>query len=209
MLLYNEVLVYNKGFLMKSSIEKSITKNSLYQSHEFIKMAVKTGDVVIDATAGNGGDTVFLAKLVGDHGMVYSFDIQPTALEKTAEKLKAEGLEKRVTQINDSHANMCKHVDRTVKAVMFNLGYLPGGDHNISTKGISTIAAIESAMKLISVNGIITIVVYYGGDSGFEEKEQVLKYIESIDCKRFTVLKTEFVNQINCPPILICIEKLA
>ncbi len=193
---------------MNGSIEKSILKNSLYQSHEIVRTAVKSGDIVIDATCGNGGDTVFLAKLVGDQGRVYSFDIQAAALDKTAEKLRAEGIEKRVTLINDSHSNMCDYVDCSVKAVMFNLGYLPGGDHNISTKGPSTIKAVESAMKMISIDGIITLVVYYGGDSGFEEKEQVLKFIESIDNKSFTVSKTEFVNQINCPPILVCIEKL-
>lgn len=194
---------------MNRSIENSILKNSLYLSHEIIQKTVKNGDTVVDATAGNGKDTVFLAELVGDKGRVYSFDIQAAAIEKTAEKLKAKGLDKRVVLINDSHANMCKHVDCSVKAVMFNLGYLPGGDHDICTKASSTIEAVESAMRLISVNGIITIVVYHGGDSGFEEKEQVLKYIQSIDSRQFTVSKTEFVNQINCPPILICIEKLA
>lgn len=194
---------------MNRSIENSILKNSLYLSHEIIQKTVKNGDTVVDATAGNGKDTVFLAELVGDKGRVYSFDIQAAAIEKTAEKLKAKGLEKRVILINDSHANMCKHIDGSVKAVMFNLGYLPGGDHDICTKAPSTIEAVESAMRLISVNGIITIVVYHGGDSGFEEKEQVLKYIQSIDSRQFTVSKTEFVNQINCPPILICIEKLA
>jgi tRNA G37 N-methylase Trm5 len=194
---------------MSRSIENSILKNSLYLSHEIIQKTVKNGDTVVDATTGNGKDTVFLAELVGDQGRVYSFDIQTVAIEKTTEKLKAKGIEKRVILINGSHANMCKHIDGSVKAVMFNLGYLPGGDHDICTKASSTIEAVESAMRLISVNGIITIVVYHGGDSGFEEKEHVLKFIQSIDSRHFTVTKTEFVNQINCPPILICIEKIS
>ncbi len=193
---------------MNRDIEKCIIKNSLHQSHDIVTRAVKPGNTVIDATAGNGGDTVFLAGLVGPEGRVWSFDIQRQAHEKTLEKLKANGLDAVVTQICDSHANLDEYVREPVKAVMFNLGYLPGGDHNIGTKGASTITALNKAMELIEVNGIITVAVYYGGVSGFEEKEQVLEFVRTIDGKRFNVSQTEFVNQINCPPILICIEKL-
>lgn len=194
---------------MNRSIENCIIRNSLYQSHDIIRKAVKPGDTVIDATAGNGGDTLFLAELVGSEGKVYSFDIQQEALERTFQKLKAAGLEERAMLINDGHEHMKEHVHGEMSAIMFNLGYLPKGDHRIGTKGDSTIAAVESALDLIKRNGIITIVIYYGGDSGFEEKEQVLEYIKSIDCRRFTVSATDFVNQINCPPILVCIEKLS
>lgn len=193
---------------MNRSIENCIIKNSLHQSHDIIKKAAKPGDTVIDATAGNGGDTVFLAELVGSEGRVYSFDIQQEALDRTFVKLKAVGLEERVTLVRDGHEHMKEHVQGEVSAIMFNLGYLPKGDHQIGTMGGTTIAAVESAMDLIKRNGTITIVIYYGGDSGFEEKEQVLEYIRDVDCRRFTVSKTDFVNQINCPPILVCIEKL-
>jgi len=189
--------------------EKCVIKNSLNQSHDIVMKVVQPGDTVIDATAGNGGDTVFLAELAGSEGKVYSFDIQQTALDRTREKLKMLGLDDRAELICDSHENMDLYVKQPVKCVMFNLGYLPGGDHKIGTRGNSTIAAIQKAMELIVLNGIITVVVYYGGDSGFEEKEQVLEFIKTIDCKKFTVSKTEFVNQINCPPILVCIEKIA
>ncbi len=188
--------------------EKSIIKNSLGQSHEFIRKAVKEGDTVIDATAGNGGDTLFLAKLVGNAGKVYSFDIQAKAHENTRDKLNSANLQGQVEQIQDGHQNMDRYVKEEVRAVMFNLGYLPGGDHDIGTKGDTTAEAIKKAMDLLAVNGIITIVVYYGGDSGFGEKEFILEYIEGIDNRQYTVMRTEFVNQINCPPILICIERL-
>lgn len=193
---------------MNRNIEKCIIKNSLHQSHEIIGKIVKPGDTVIDATAGNGGDTVFLAGLVGPAGHVWSFDIQQQALDRTLEKLKQSNLEGIVTLICDSHSDMDAYVRGPVRAVMFNLGYLPGGDHNIGTRGPSTVTAIKKATELIEVNGLVTVVVYYGGDSGFEEKEQVLDFVKTIDYKRFTVSQTEFVNQVNCPPILICIEKL-
>lgn len=188
--------------------EACVIKNSLYQSHEIAARTVKPGDHVIDATCGNGGDTLFLAGLAGEEGKVYSFDIQQEALDRTSDKLKKEGMYDRVELIHDSHERMDDYVKEKVRCVMFNLGYLPGGDHSIGTKGESTIAAVKRAMELLVVNGIITIVVYYGGDSGFDEKEEVLEFIKTIDCRQFTVSKTEFVNQINCPPILICIEKL-
>jgi tRNA G37 N-methylase Trm5 len=193
---------------MNSSNEKCVIKRPLQQSHDIVRGVVKAGDTVIDATAGNGGDTLFLARLVGPEGMVFCFDIQKSALDRTLEKLKLEGLEDRATLVNDGHENMGIHVKCSINAIMFNLGYLPGGDHHIGTTGNTTIKALESAMELIRINGIITIIVYYGGDSGFEERDQVLEYIRRIDHKRFIVSMTEFVNLINCPPILICIEKL-
>jgi tRNA G37 N-methylase Trm5 len=186
-----------------------VLKNSLELSHEYIKKVVKQGDIAVDATAGNGNDTLLLARLVGSTGKVYSFDIQEKAIIKTKEKLVHNDMDRRVKLIKDGHQNMGLYIkEKSIKAVMFNLGYLPGGDHSIATRAETTIPAIETAMGLIVQKGIITIVVYYGGDSGFDEKIRLLDYIESIDSKKFTVMKTEFVNQINCPPILIVIEKI-
>lgn len=184
-------------------------KNSLAQSHEFVKNFVKKGDTVIDATAGKGNDTVFLAELVGEEGKVYSFDIQDAAINSTKIKIVENGYENRVKQIKAGHQNLDLYVEEIVNCVMFNLGYLPGGDHNIGTKAETTILALEKSMKLLSNGGVISMVVYYGGDSGFEEKEKVLNYIKKLDSKCFTVMQTEFVNQVNCPPILVLIEKLA
>lgn len=186
-----------------------VIKNSLGQSHNIINGIVQFGDTAVDATAGNGNDTVFLVSLVGPRGKVYSFDIQEKALEKTKNKLNKENLLDRVVLIKDGHETMDFYIKEKVKTVMFNLGYLPGGDHSIGTKGDTTITAIRKAMELITVHGIISIVVYYGGDSGFDEKDAVLNFINEIDYKKYTVMKTEFVNQPNCPPILICIEKIS
>jgi len=188
----------------------TILKNALTQSHDYIKSVVEFGDIVIDATAGNGNDTFMLAKLVGELGKVYSFDIQEKAIKNTYNKLLDAGVEERVTLINDGHQNMDKHVSEKgkIKAVMFNLGYLPGGDHNISTKYHTTIEAIKKAMDIIMTGGLICIVVYYGGDTGFEERDRVMQFVETINAKEFVVMKTCYVNQVNCPPFLICIEKL-
>jgi threonine dehydrogenase-like Zn-dependent dehydrogenase len=185
----------------------SVLNNSLLQSHQIISGIVSAGDVVIDATAGNGNDTAFLADLVGSCGKVYSFDIQETALDNTRRRLTGQGFESRVTLVHSGHEYITKYVNTPIKAAMFNLGYLPGGNHGLGTRGTTTIKAIEAIMELLVVHGIISVVVYYGGDSGFDEKNEVINYIKTIDSKKYTVMQSEFVNQVNCPPILICIEK--
>jgi len=186
----------------------STIKNSLGQCHEILEKIIINGDTVIDATAGNGHDTAFLAGLAGEDGRVYSFDIQDMAIENTKRRVEKLGLANRVSLIHDGHQNMDKYVKEAVRAVVFNLGYLPKGDHDIHTEGNTTVEAIEKAMELIVPGGVVILVVYYGGDSGFNEKEYVLDYIKTIDSTKFAVMQTEFVNQPNCPPILVCIEKL-
>lgn len=184
-----------------------ILKNSLAISHETVSKVVRQGDTAVDATMGNGNDTVFLAGLVGDCGKVYAFDIQERALEATRRKIEEAGVADRVELILDGHQNMDKYVPKGIKAVMFNLGYLPRGDHSIGTRAETTIEAIEKSLKLLCIEGIVMIVIYYGGDSGFEEKEAVMEYVKTIDCKKYSVLVQDFVNQVNCPPIAVCIEK--
>jgi hypothetical protein len=111
--------------------------------------------------------------------------------------------------IMDGHQNIDHYVTKGIRAVMFNLGYLPKGDHNIGTKADTTIEALKKSMELLVAGGIIMMVIYYGGDSGFDEKEAVLEYVKTIDCRKHIVLVSDFVNQINCPPIAVCIEKFS
>lgn len=193
--------------VIKGRKKAMLLSNSLAISHEIIKKVVQPGDTVVDATMGNGNDTLLLARLVGGKGRVYSFDIQEVALQNTRKKLHEAGIMDNVELICDGHQNMDRYVPKGIKAAMFNLGYLPKGDHRIGTKAETTIEALKKSMECLLVGGIVMMVIYYGGDSGFEEKEAVLEYVKTIDCRKFTVLVSEFVNQINCPPIAVCIEK--
>ena len=184
-----------------------ILKKALYQAHDLVRQAVKPGDAVVDATMGNGNDTLFLAGLVGDDGRVFAFDIQQKALDKTQEKLEREGLKERCRLILDGHQNMKAYVEEPVSLVIFNLGYLPGGDHTVGTRAATTRKAVESALELLKDDGMVILVIYYGGDSGFEERDEVLDWLRNLDCRAYSVLQSHFINQINCPPILIAIEK--
>lgn len=182
-------------------------KKSLLQAHELAEKAVKEGDAVVDATMGNGFDTLFLAGLVGEKGKVYAFDIQKDALEITRDRLEKAGCLEQCTLILDGHENFDRYIKEPVKLFIYNLGYLPKGDHTIGTKYETTRQSVLKALDLISDDGLILIVIYYGGDSGFEERDSLLSFLNTLDCKKYVVMKTDFINLINCPPILIAIEK--
>ena len=182
-------------------------QNAIELSHEYMEKCIKPGDTVIDATAGNGNDTLFLAKLVGEEGKVYAFDIQPQAIENTKKRLADNGVSERCDVILDGHQNMKNYVSGPVSAIMFNFGYLPGGDHNIFTTAPTSIEAIKAAMELITDDGIISLAIYYGGDSGFEEHDALLPFLKSISNKEYSVLCHDFINYPNCPPLVVSITR--
>ena len=180
-------------------------KNALKLSHEHMKFHVKEGDTVVDATAGKGRDTLLLSNLVGSSGHVYAFDIQKEAIDLTR-SLLSENDRENVSLILDSHHKMAEYV-KNAKAVIFNFGFLPGGDHNIYSHGDTSIKAIDAALSILDEDGFISICSYYGGDTGFEERDTLLSYLENLDQKKYTVMLHSFHNRKNCPPLFIIIEK--
>ena len=176
--------------------------------HERIQQMIKEPLLCIDATAGTGKDTVFLAKLVGEKGRVISMDIQEMAIEQTKKRLLKERLSDRAEVVLDSHAHREKYAqyDR-VSLIMFNLGYLPGGDHSLSTKADTTIEALEKGLNLLHEGGMISLLIYSGGDSGFEEKKQVLAWLRELTDDKYTVLVEAFYNKPNNPPLPVYILK--
>lgn len=173
----------------------------------YLEQVIKEGDIVIDATMGNGYDTKYLAQKVGDSGFVYSFDIQEAAIKSTQKKLVKENLQDRVKLILDGHENMNKYIDGKVSCVLFNLGYLPRCEHMIITKPNTTIEAIKHSLSLLKPHGVISIAIYTGHPGGMEEKNSVYEFVKSLDQSEFNVLECGFINQINNPPQLVLIEK--
>ena len=105
-------------------------------------------------------------------------------------------------------SNMAQYAQEgSVDCITFNFGYLPGGDHNVFTTPATSIPAIEQGLRLLKPNGLMSLCVYYGGDSGFEEKDALMEYFRTIDSKQYTVLITEFANRPNNPPIPVFILK--
>ncbi len=181
---------------------------SVLMARRYISSCVSDGDRVIDATCGNGHDTLFLAEIVGEKGKVFSFDIQPEALANTRRRLEARNLADRVHLIQSGHEHLDNHVHERVAAVMFNLGYLPGGDHRIITRPDSTIKALAKSLQLLCAGGIVTMVVYDGHEGGGEEKDVLLNYCRNLNQEHFTVLCYAIINQINDPPSLLVLERL-
>ncbi len=173
----------------------------------YLEQVLNEGDVVIDATMGNGYDTKYLAQKVGENGFVYSFDVQEEALKSTYKKLEKENLQDRVKLILDGHENIDKHVKEEASCVVFNLGYLPRCEHLIITKPETTIQAIKHSLNLLKPHGIISIAIYTGHPGGLEEKNSIYEFLKLLDQKEFNVLECGFINQVNNPPQLVLIEK--
>ena len=152
-----------------------------------LKDTVLPGETVIDATAGNGHDALFMAQLVGLEGHVYAFDVQQSAIEATIARLGEWNHNATVIQVG--HENIEHYVTEKIAAAVFNLGYLPGADHSIITRSDTTIRAIESCLDLLKVGGLVILVVYHGHEGGEIEKEELLQYVRSLPQSFVHVLK--------------------
>lgn len=167
-------------------------KNVLEFSKQLLLDNLNEDAIVVDATVGNGNDTLFLCE---NFKKVYGFDIQKQAIDSTKSKLSEFD---NYELFHSSHENVLDYVDKCDGAI-FNLGYLPNFDHTITTKHSSTINAVKSLISIIE-KGIIVIVVYTGHDNG-EEAAGIEEYLSTID-KRYDVLKYQFINRSAAPYIL-------
>lgn len=180
-------------------------KRPLDVSHDFLAEVLDANSITLDATMGNGNDTVFLAK---QSRKVYAFDVQKEALEKTRQRLSVEGLT-NVDLILDGHENLDQYLSEPITAAIFNLGYLPSADKSVITKPNTTVQAIEKALERLEEGGRLAIMVYYGHEGGQMEKDAVLDYVSHLNQKTYTVMSYQALNQVNTPPFLVMIEKLA
>ena len=170
--------------------------------HKIIRARDQPGDLCIDASSGWGHDALFLAELVGETGHVTAFDIQQDAVDSTKKLLEEHGMTSRTDVLLKSHSEMDEICEEgTVSCITFNFGWLPKGDHNIFTNKSTSIPAIEKGLKLLKSGGMMTLLIYYGRETGFEERDALLEYLPTIDSSRFTVIEMLFVNRPNCPPI--------
>lgn len=156
---------------------------------------VKIGDRVIDATAGKGQDTLFLSELVGETGRVLAFDIQPEAIES----LKAlEQMHSNIRVLAKGHERI-EEVDGPVRAVMFNFGYLPGGDKKKTTIAETSVKAVKASLKKLSVGGVVTLCLYPGHPEGARESRLIEKHIKTLNPSNYLVFKMDYLNGKNSP----------
>ena len=178
-------------------------KRPLEMAHDFLAQVITPEDIVVDATMGNGYDTLFLAKLAKQ---VYSFDIQEQALEKTSQRIQEAGLT-NVDLILQGHETVDEYVTE-VKAAIFNLGYLPSADKSIITQPQTTLEALEKLCQMLIKGGRIAIMIYYGHEGGDIERDAVLDFVSQLPQQEYTATIYRTLNQINNPPFLVMIEKL-
>ena len=170
----------------------------------FILAHLGEGDIAADFTMGNGHDTEFLCRTVGENGHVYAFDIQAAALESTAKNLENAGVCKNYTLIHDSHHNAKNYIKEKIKAGMFNLGWLPGsGNKAVTTKLDTTLIAVRDAIDMLDSDGIILIAVYPGHEEGTREGQALSDMLSEYDRRKFSVSKFRIINSPTSPYFMI------
>jgi predicted methyltransferase len=183
----------------------------IVQAH--IQTRLSPGDTAIDATAGNGYDTVAMSQAVGPTGRVYAIDIQSEAIEATRHRLGDAHAVQNCQFLIGDHARELEILVQTladkVHLITFNLGYLPGSDKSIQTNTASTLRALVAASELIKTNGSILITAYRGHDGGAQEAEAVKSWVESLSPSQWkSTTKEPKVSGSRIPPILYDLKKI-
>ena len=196
---------------LRSHVKRSKVRPLTMQAHDAIREVLRVGEVAIDATAGNGHDTQFLAELVGVYGTIFAFDIQPTALENTSKRLKDAGI-RNVALINRDHAVLANEIPKEfhgrIAAVMFNLGYLPGADKQVATTSDSTRNGIRQAVSLLRPGGVLTILAYTGHVGGVSEARAVEEVLGELPEREFGLGTVESQPGRTSGPRLFLVKRL-
>ena len=174
-------------------------KSARFLAADVLRQVLSEGDTAIDATMGNGHDTEALCRLVGPSGMVYAFD--------TRARLLAAGLADRARLFCLGHEHLAEEVPRPVRAVMFNLGWLPGGDHRITTLLPTTLSAVEQALSLLQPGGVLVLCAYPGHAEGAREKEALISFFSALPPQQFNVLRQVFLNAGPGAPECFVVQK--
>lgn len=184
------------------------TISAVRVAHTLLEHQVKKARLLLDATAGNGEDTLFLARLSPADAHVYAFDIQQRALDETARKLEAAQLRSKVSLLLDDHARMDAYITGGIDVAVCNLGYLPGGDHAVTTVARTTLLALEKLVALLAPGGLAAITAYPGHEAGREEEACVRAFLEKLPAKTITACRYVMVNHARTAPVLYLVEKV-
>lgn len=182
---------------------REVQWNLLEKAHALVADVIEPGDTVVDATMGNGHDTLFLARCVGNNGRVFGFDIQGSAVASTDLRLREAGISPSCFSLHrQSHAEMHRHLESGVSAVLFNLGYLPGSDKSLVTQTRSTLEGLSQAWAMLGDGGILSIMCYPGHLGGADEAKEVSNWVKqqlsnaseiSLYCRITATEKTPFL----------------
>ncbi|MDP1836652.1 MAG: class I SAM-dependent methyltransferase [Chlamydiales bacterium] len=182
-------------------------------AHSYWMKTVHHGDTVIDATCGNGHDTLLLAQLAlnAEKGALYALDIQEDAIRNTKELLEVDlppHYQKRVHILQQCHSEFPKEIlPESVKLIVYNLGYLPGGDKNVTTRLQTTVQSLEAAMALLTHKGCISVTAYPGHPEGAVEEQELIKLFEKLDKATWSCCHHCWLNRKETAPSLFLLQK--
>lgn len=177
-------------------------------AHRLLEDVLKPGDQVIDATCGNGHDTLFLACCVGESGRVLAFDVQEVAIRSAKQLLQANGVDAKVHFHCESHARLAEHAATgSIAAVMFNLGYLPGADHAVITHSSETLLALEAAARVLRPGGWLCVVCYPGHEGGDDEAVEVERWMTALTSGGWRVARYGMLGTKRPAPFLLTAVK--
>lgn len=170
----------------------------------FLEEVVAPGDLVIDATAGNGHDTEFLAGRVGQSGRVLAFDVQAEAIIAARARVAAAGWGSRVEFFEESHVCIAERAaPGTVAAVIFNLGYLPGHAHDLTTTAEITLQALAAAASVLRPGGALAAICYPGHPEGARETTAVGEWFAGRAADGWQVVRYGALGTRRPAPVLL------
>lgn len=188
----------------------SLIQTPVHLAHHYFKQKLKIGDIALDCTAGNGHDSLFIAQQIldGNQGDLYCIDLQEQAILNT-KKLLEEHLSKeqlnRVRFLQQSH-ELLPNIPNTVALIVYNFGYLPGGDKTITTQVESSLKSIAKGLELLAPSGIMSLTCYPGHEEGEKEQNALFSFCEELDKKSWNLCLHRWLNR-KTSPSLILIEK--
>ncbi|MBZ6526163.1 class I SAM-dependent methyltransferase [Aerococcaceae bacterium DSM 111021] len=187
--------------------------NALQYSHQLLKSLVQKNPkgLFIDATLGNGHDSAFILSLKDFTGTLIGFDIQEIAIQNSISRINSLNNPTKATYklLLESHEHVAKYInEEPIQGAIFNLGYLPGGDHTLTTVFSSTYKSMQDILLNLALHGQIILVIYSGHESGMVEKNNLTEVLKNLPQEKYQVLSYQFINQINNPPMLLVIERI-
>lgn len=178
-------------------------------SHQYWNSLIKQGDTVIDATCGNGHDTLVLANLAltTTSGTLFALDVQPAAIESCKELLMnklPKNIYNKIQFLQGCHSKFPEELtEGTVKVVVYNLGYLPGGNKSKTTTAQTTLQSLRAAQSLVQEGGLISITCYPGHEAGRIEEKEIIEYTSTLDPKTWSCCHHHWTNRRKSPSLLI------
>ena len=182
-------------------------RSARFWARELIEAAMFEGAHAIDATMGNGHDTQWLCELAGENGHVDAFDVQQDAVDRTRARPAEAGLDGRASLYCIGHEKMGEVVHEAADTIVFNLGWLPGAEHGVTTLTQTTLQAVNAALELLKEDGVMTVCIYPGHAEGTREKHALIEWAQQLDERCYDAMLKSYLNQSNDPPLMLAIRK--